>query len=112
MGVGGAGGQECLEHGHVQRMQAVGVELDGVARDVQQGRGGGCVADGLAQVGQRLAQVGARRVVGQLGPQQAHQGIALMGAVGLDRQVSQQRPRLVVAESGSHLPVQQNLNGA
>ncbi len=112
MGVGRTDGQQCGERGYIQGVVAAWIELDGVAGDQQEWRRGAGVAERLAQVGQHLAQVGARRRIGQFGPQQANQRITVMGTLGLDRQVGQQGARFVLREAADRLPIQHDLQGS
>ena len=55
---------------------------------------------------QLLAQVGARRLVGSVRPQQGRQRIAAMGAVVFDGQIGQQRPDLISLERSYRLAVE------
>ena len=57
------------------------------------------IADHLAQVRQRLAQIMPRDWVGLIGPEQPGQRITLVRPIGLDNQVGQQRPDFIRLES-------------
>ena len=61
---------------------------------------------------EHMRQVGAGRGLGRVGPQQAGQLFAGVGALGLDRQVGQQGAHLVRLEGGDGLPVEGRLERA
>ncbi len=107
-----ANGQVLGEGRHVQGVAAGGVELDAVAGDVQKGWGNSAIAEDLAQAGQGLAQVAARGLFGQVRPEQADQGLPRVLPVALDRQESQQRPRLGVGEAVDRLSIQRQVKGS
>jgi hypothetical protein len=56
------------------------------------------VAKHLSQVEERLAQVPPSCGIGQVGPEQAGQGIAPMRSVGFDRKVDQQCADFVIGK--------------
>jgi hypothetical protein len=70
---------------HVDLVVAGVVELDGRAADPQERRRGALVPDRMAQIGQRLPQIGARILVGLIGPEQSGQRVAGMRIIGFKR---------------------------
>ena len=103
------GCQRLLQHGDVQPMLAGRVELDCLAADEEKGGIGFAVANSAAQAGQCVAQVGARRAVRPVGPQQAGQRIALMGPIALDGQEGQQGAYAIRLEFSHRSVVDENL---
>src|SRR5690606_34499299 len=80
---------------HIEVVVALQVELDRGPASEQEGRVSRTVADGIAESKQGLAQIVARGLLRELGPEQAEQRLALVGPVGLDHEVGQQRSHLV-----------------
>ena len=100
------------ECGHIQHMVAGDVELQRLAADVEIRRGDALVAEGLAQVIERLAERAPRGSFGALGPQQPDQGLAAVGVIRFDRQIDQQGPHFVRIEGRDGGAIQAHLNGA
>jgi hypothetical protein len=100
-----------LKSGYVERGGSIEVELDRAARDVQEGRGVR-IADGFAQIGQRVSQMIERRCIGHVRPQQAGQRLTAVRPIGFYGQIGQQRARGVHAEVVNGLPVQSHLKCA
>ncbi len=93
--VGAIGGRFQRVHIDVERSgrqqrDRVAVDLQGIARAVRIQR--------LFQVGDHLAQVGARRGGGQLRPQQLREMLARMRRLPLRCQVAEQCPALAVVD--------------
>ena len=70
------------------------------------------ISDRVAQVGQRATQVGQRRPLRPVGPQQPGQEGAGMGSCLLDSEVSEQCPDLVRDKAGDRFPVEGGSKGA
>ena len=71
---------------------------------MQERRRGAGIADRGAQVGQYLAQIMSRRCIGQFGPQQRGQRVAVVRPLGLEREIGEQGARLVIGEATDRLP--------
>jgi hypothetical protein len=80
-----AGVEQILESQHIKRVVAGGVELDGMARGLEERP----FAQGAPHIGQRDAQVVARGLLVGLGPQQRQQRIAAGAVALLEGQVEQ-----------------------
>lgn len=94
--VGAAGVEQLPKRQHIQRVVAGGVELDGMARGLEEGECG--LAQGAPQVGQRDPQIVARGLLVGLGPEQRQQRIAAGAVTLLDRKVDQQGQMLARAQ--------------
>jgi hypothetical protein len=100
---------EPLEGSHVEKVLACGIELGRLAVDEQKGIGSvvcAAITEQLAQVGKGVAQVGARRTLRPVGPQQASQRLTAVRLLGFCDQIGQQRPDFVRGECGDRIPVQ------
>ncbi len=101
-------GQQRHKAGRIDGVVGVWVELDQVGGDQQErlGRriaGRGPLPQDAAQHLQRLAQVLAGQPLGHIRPEQRREMAAHLRARGLDGQVGQQRPQLVVREAFGRL---------
>ena len=86
------GSDQILEDRCVEPIVAAGVEFDGGAGDVQEGRLYFTITDGVAQPVQRLAKGVERLILWLIGPQQARQERSLELGAGVHHQIDQQRP--------------------
>jgi len=100
--------QQRLELGHIDLAVAGGEEADRVAGHFEERRGR-IAAKGGTHSGQSLSQVGARRSIVLLRPQQRGQRGAAMRPAGLDGQVGQQRTSLFARERAYWLVAQRGL---
>jgi hypothetical protein len=90
----------------VQPVVAGMVELDRPTANQQERYGLILIADRLAEVGERLAEVLARSRFGLVRPQQSGQSISAVRIICFDDQVGEKRPRLVGGEVSDGFPAQ------
>jgi hypothetical protein len=86
----GAGRSQRTEFGCIQPDIGLGIKLDIIAVNEQEGLVVFMIAQDLAQIGEGLTQVLAGAFVGLFGPQQGSQAFAAVGAGVFDNQVSKQ----------------------
>jgi hypothetical protein len=91
-----ARGAQPGEGSDVEPVVAIGVELDRLAANQKEWLlVVFLIAEGLAQVGERLAEIVTGPALGLIRPKQASQDIPAMGVACLDGQVGQQCPHFV-----------------
>jgi hypothetical protein len=81
---------QARKGGDVDPVIAGRVELDCLAGDAKETRLCVVVANGGTELGERVAQVGARRTARPVGPEQAGQGVATVGLVRFYREIDEQ----------------------